>query len=103
VIAPRAKTGDAVVVHPLGAPALGYYLSRADSAVTEPRYGPPILDDPDASLDPRRRVWLVFFENARPDADRLPPPEELVGDRRALIDEWSVHRVALMLYGPERA
>jgi hypothetical protein len=101
VIAPRAERSDTVVVHPLGAPALTYYLDRTDSPVTDPTYGPPILKDPDPSLDPRHRVWLVFFHRRDPPGDPLPPPEEFVGERRALVGEWSVHEVDLMLYGPE--
>jgi mannosyltransferase len=101
VIGPRAERSDTVVVHPLGAPALRYYLERADSPVTDPRYGPPILEDPETSLNPRQRVWLVFFDRKEPADDPLPPPEEFVGERRALVGEWSVHELDLMLYGPE--
>jgi hypothetical protein len=101
VIAPRAERSDTVVVHPLGAPALGYYLERTDSPVTRPRYGPPILEDPDPSLDPRHRVWVVLFEREPPEP--LPQAEEFVGTRRMLVGEWAVHRVTLKLYGPEPA
>jgi mannosyltransferase len=100
VIAPRAERSDTVVVHPLGAPALTYYLERADSPVTEPRYGPPILADPNPSLDPRHRVWLVLFDSPQSD-ERPPSARKFVGDRRALVGRWSLHRLTLMLYGPE--
>jgi mannosyltransferase len=101
VIAPRAERSDTVVVHPLGAPALTYYLERTDSPVTDPTYGPPLLESHNPSLDPRHRVWLVFFHRRDPPGDPLPPPEDFVGERRALVGEWSVHEVDLMLYGPE--
>jgi mannosyltransferase len=101
VIAPRAKSSDTVVVHPIGAPALSYYLERTDSPVTRPRYGPPILEQAEATLNPRGRVWVVLFDRPR-DGERPPPPAEFVGNRRDREGEWSVNELRLSLYGPEK-
>jgi mannosyltransferase len=103
VIADRADETDTVVVHPLGAPALAYYLKRDNAAVTDPAYGPPVLARGPSSLDARDRVWLVHFTSSLRAAAADPPPRALVGARRTLLDQWSVHRLSVMLYGPERA
>jgi mannosyltransferase len=103
VIAERADETDTVVVHPHGAPALAYYLERGESPVTDPAYGPPVLARGPSSLDPGDRIWLVYFDSGLVEGGSNPPPRALVGRRRALLDEWSLHRIGVMLYAPERA
>jgi uncharacterized membrane protein len=103
LIVDHADETDTVVVHPLGATALAYYLKRGDSPVTEPAYGPPVLASGPSSLDPGDRIWLVYLASSFSGAKSNPPPRALVGRRRALQGEWSVHRIAVRLYAPERS